>query len=125
MLNNYYPQYKYNMFYLIIILVILLVFAILLPNKENFHYATHTQYPFWNIMLGNTRNMSYDLRGDPMHYHYNNPYPKHKYRKHAKLLHYKYPSNYGGYPWFKYSPVGPWNISSFRPIHNKPLYYAS
>lgn len=25
----------------------------------------YTNYPFWNISLENTRNMSYDIRGDP------------------------------------------------------------
>lgn len=33
-----------------------------------FHYRTHTNFPFWNMQLGTTRNMSYDLRGDmPIH----------------------------------------------------------
>lgn len=28
------------------------------------YYNTHTNFPFWNMQLGNKSNMSYDLRGD-------------------------------------------------------------
>jgi hypothetical protein len=29
-------------------------------------YLDHTNFPFWNSRLGQTTNMSYDLRGDPV-----------------------------------------------------------
>ena len=29
-------------------------------------YYNYTNFPFWNMPLGTTRNMSYDLRGDPI-----------------------------------------------------------
>ena len=33
-------------------------------NDEPIYYVTHTNFPFWNMQLGTTRNMSYDIRGD-------------------------------------------------------------
>lgn len=35
-----------------------------LPNMDN--YLNYPNYPFWNSRVGQTTNMSYDLRGDPL-----------------------------------------------------------
>jgi hypothetical protein len=66
----------------IILLIILIVLILCENNLETFSlYSIHQQYiphihfnpiyqstnfPWWNTMLGNTTNMSYDLRGDPL-----------------------------------------------------------
>ena len=66
----------------IILLIILIVLILCENNLETFSlYSIHQQYfphmsfnpiyqstnfPWWNTMLCNTRNMSYDLRGDPL-----------------------------------------------------------
>jgi len=52
-----------------LILLILLIWILF----EHFRYyfvegyldPLYTNHPFWNIQLGNKRNMSYDIRGDP------------------------------------------------------------
>ena len=31
-----------------------------------YYNYNYTNFPFWNVPLGTTRNMSYDLRGDPI-----------------------------------------------------------
>lgn len=41
-------------------------------------FNSYTNFPWWNTSLGNTSNMSYDLRGDPLviprtNYVWNNP----------------------------------------------------
>jgi len=69
-------------------IVILILFLIaLFVNIEVFEYFSinkylqygdHTDFPFNNTRLGNTSNMSYDLRGDPLiiphqEYEWNNP----------------------------------------------------
>lgn len=80
--------------YLILITLVILLFILYVPvifsnidhffapvDRAYYHYAdyprfhradlddiysnTHTNFPFWNTQLGNKRNMSYDLRGDP------------------------------------------------------------
>jgi len=66
----------------IILLIILIVLILCENNLETFSlYSIHqqffphipfnpiyqsTNFPWWNTMLGNTTNMSYDLRGDPL-----------------------------------------------------------
>ena len=80
-------------FFCLVLLLIITINHFLLSRLENFNgWLTHTDYPWWNVQLGTTGNMSYDLRGDvPIG---------------------------SGY-------LGPWNISSTTPIHNKPLWMVS
>lgn len=85
--------------YKIVILVsfVLALLQILFKHShESFddrrYLFTHTMFPWWNVQLGSTKNMSYDLRGDPP---------------------------------IRHSYIGPWNISPYYPIQNKPLYMVS
>jgi hypothetical protein len=68
---------------MIIILLLTLIFCYFLiyyngSNQDNFlvywsgppvsglNYSDHTNFPFWNSRIGQTTNMSYDLRSDPI-----------------------------------------------------------
>lgn len=35
-------------------------------SPTNPYWNGYTNFPFWNTPLGTTKNMSYDLRGDPL-----------------------------------------------------------
>lgn len=59
--------------YFVLILIITLV--IMIYNSKIFEkfglqmhqaFFDHTNFPFWNTRIGQTTNMSYDLRGDPI-----------------------------------------------------------
>ena len=54
---------------IIILILILILFIINKLRIETFDQFPscngYTCFPFWNTALGNTRNMSYDIRGDP------------------------------------------------------------
>ena len=72
------------MYIIIIIILFLIALFVNIEVFENFsinrylQYYDHTNYPFYNMRIGNTNNMSYDLRGDPLiipheEYLWNNP----------------------------------------------------
>ena len=72
------------MYFIIIVILFLLALFVNIEVFESFsisrylQYGDHTNFPFNNTRLGNTTNMSYDLRGDPLiippeEYTWNNP----------------------------------------------------
>ena len=75
------------MYFLFILILVIILFYIHDNSNcfENFYYPVHqafnfdpyynsiipyygdyTNFPFWNTQIGQTTNMSYDLRGDPI-----------------------------------------------------------
>jgi len=72
----------------ILILILVIVLFVKFTNKENF-------YGWIPISTRNTHNMSYDLRGDPVH---NTPYRSKGYLG---------PFIYGLFPYFYMSPHHP------------------
>ena len=58
--------------YIIIIILFLIAVFVNFEVFESFginkylQFQDHTNYPFNNMRIGNTSNMSYDLRGDPL-----------------------------------------------------------
>ena len=60
------------MYIIILLLFFLIAFFVNFEVFENFNinkylqFQDHTSYPFNNMRIGNTSNMSYDLRGDPL-----------------------------------------------------------
>lgn len=58
---------------MIFVFVLILLLIVIYINRSNFtdffyiHYLDgYTNFPWWNTRFGNTSNMSYDLRGDPL-----------------------------------------------------------
>ena len=64
------------MIFIFVLILLLIVIHINKDNFENFDQLVfysyipylhgYTNFPWWNTRLGNTSNMSYDLRGDPL-----------------------------------------------------------
>jgi hypothetical protein len=78
--NNFFIVIIYKMIIILILIIILIFFYI---NQCNFYedfmvywsgdlvqpivgVQKYPNYPFWNSRIGQTSNMSYDLRGDPL-----------------------------------------------------------
>jgi len=52
---------------LILVLILFIINEIRIETFNQFRSCNgYTCFPFWNTALGNRRNMSYDIRGDPI-----------------------------------------------------------
>ena len=102
--------------FIIIIIIILIIFIIRSFIKEGFHlwdlsYPTRIYQP--------TRNMSYDLRGDP----YPVPYYVQYYGYRPSYYIEKIRPGWGYYRHVPIHQVGPFNQSTMYPHHNRAYLY--